>query len=59
MHLGPNGCTVYEERPMICRLFGTTPRMACPRGRGPEPMIDPAAEQLVHQFIATTRQVLV
>jgi len=50
---------VYEERPMICRLFGTTPRMACPRGRGPEPMIDPAAEQLVHQFIATTRQVLV
>ena len=59
VHLGPNGCTVYEERPMICRLFGTTPRMACPRGRGPEPMIEPAAEQLVHQFIATTRQVLV
>ncbi|MFJ4383154.1 YkgJ family cysteine cluster protein [Pseudomonas sp. NPDC089408] len=59
VHLGPNGCTVYEERPMICRLFGTTPQLACPRGRGPEPMIDPAAEQLVHQFIATTRQVLV
>ena len=59
VHLGPNGCTVYEERPMICRLFGTSPRLACPRGRGPEQMIDPAAEQLVHQFIATTRQVLV
>ncbi|MGX1019183.1 Fe-S-cluster containining protein [Pseudomonas sp. Y3 TE3536] len=59
VHLGPKGCTVYEERPMICRLFGTTPRMACPRGRGPEQMIEPEAEQLVHQFIATTRQVLV
>ena len=27
VHLGPNGCTVYQERPMICRLFGTTPRL--------------------------------
>ena len=59
VHLGPNGCTVYQERPMICRLFGTTPRLACPRGRGPEQMIEPQAEELVHQFIATTRQVLV
>ena len=24
VHLGPNGCTVYDERPLICRLFGTT-----------------------------------
>ena len=59
VHLGPQGCTVYEERPLICRLFGTTPRLPCPQGRGPEEMIDPAAERLVHQFIATTRQVLV
>lgn len=59
VHLGPEGCTVYEERPLICRLFGTTPRLPCPRGRAPEEMIDPGAEQLVHQFIATTRQVLV
>ncbi|HCN46116.1 MAG TPA: zinc/iron-chelating domain-containing protein [Pseudomonas sp.] len=59
VHLGPQGCTVYEERPLICRLFGTTPRLPCPRGRGPEEMIDPGAERLVHQFIATTRQVLV
>jgi len=21
--LGPNGCMVYDKRPMICRLFGT------------------------------------
>ena len=30
VHLGPDGCTVYEDRPLICRLFGTTPSMACP-----------------------------
>ncbi|QXH35955.1 YkgJ family cysteine cluster protein [Pseudomonas muyukensis] len=59
VHLGPDGCTVYQERPMICRLFGTTPRLACPRGRGPQQPIDPAAEQLVHNYIASTRQVLV
>ena len=59
VHLGPQGCTVYEERPLICRLFGTTPRLPCPQGRGPEEMIDPGAERLVHQFIVTTRQVLV
>lgn len=59
VHLGPDGCTVYGERPMICRLFGTTPSLPCPRGRGPVEPIDPAAEALVHRFIATTRQVLV
>ncbi|MND74361.1 hypothetical protein D3C80_659520 [compost metagenome] len=59
VHLGPNGCTVYEERPLICRLFGTTPRLPCPNGRGPAEMIDPLAEKQVHQYIATTRQVLV
>ncbi|WP_028693189.1 YkgJ family cysteine cluster protein [Pseudomonas cremoricolorata] len=59
VHLGPQGCTVYADRPLICRLFGTTPRMACPRGRGPATPIEPEAEHLVHQFIATTRQVLV
>ena len=27
-HLGEQGCEVYGERPLICRLFGTTPRLA-------------------------------
>jgi len=50
---------VYEERPLICRLFGTTPRMPCPRGRRPENMVDTETERQVHHYIATTRQVLV
>lgn len=59
VHLGSNGCTVYGERPLICRLFGTTPRMACPNGCAPKEMVDPAIERQVHHYIANTRQVLV
>jgi len=58
-HLGTNGCQVYAERPLICRLFGTTPRLACPNGQRPAVMIDPKLEQQIMQFFKETRQVLV
>lgn len=58
-HLGERGCQVYDERPLICRLFGTTPRLACPNGRRPEVMIDPEIEQQVYRYFSETRQVLV
>ena len=58
-HLGDKGCRVYAERPLICRLFGTTPRLACPHGRRPEEMIAPDIEAGIHRFLAETRQVLV
>jgi len=58
-HLGENGCQVYAERPLICRLFGTTPRLACPNGKRPEAMIDPRIEQRIERYFAATRQVLV
>ncbi|MDO6441689.1 YkgJ family cysteine cluster protein [Marinobacter sp. 2_MG-2023] len=59
VHLGPEGCRVYEERPLICRLFGTTQNMPCPNGRRPERMTDADIERQVHGYIANTRQVLV
>ncbi|CAM2872971.1 YkgJ family cysteine cluster protein [Moritella viscosa] len=59
VHLGPKGCTVYEERPLICRLFGTTPRIPCPNDRRPEEMIDVKVEGQIHHYIRNTRQVLV
>jgi hypothetical protein len=59
VHLGPDGCTVYGERPLICRLFGTTPSMPCPNGRRPDVMIGANVERQVHHYIANTRQVLV
>lgn len=58
-HLGDNGCQVYAERPLICRLFGTTPRLACPNGKRPETMIDPHIEQRIDRYFAATRRVLV
>ncbi|MGQ3066141.1 MAG: YkgJ family cysteine cluster protein, partial [Sphingopyxis sp.] len=36
--LGPGGCTVYADRPLVCRLFGATSGvmdLACPHGCGP------------------------
>jgi len=59
VHLGPKGCKVYAERPLICRLFGTTPHMPCPNGRRPECMVESKIERQVHHYIANTRQVLV
>ncbi len=58
-HLGDNGCQVYAERPLICRLFGTTPRLTCPNGCKPDIMIDEKTEQQIYQFNQQTRQVLV
>ncbi|MET0892676.1 MAG: YkgJ family cysteine cluster protein [Pseudoxanthomonas sp.] len=58
-HLGAHGCEVYGERPLICRLFGTTPRLACPNGKRPVYMIDPRTEEEIHRYLARTRQVLV
>lgn len=58
-HLGVNGCEVYEERPLICRLFGTTPSLPCPNGRSPARMTDSKVEHQIHWFARNTRQVLV
>ena len=57
-YLGKRGCEVYLERPLICRLFGTTPKLLCPNGMRPEYMIDSSTEKEIHQFHAQSRQVL-
>jgi hypothetical protein len=33
------GCAIYDNRPFLCRLFGTVPSMPCPHGRGPTRML--------------------
>lgn len=58
-HLGATGCQAYDERPLICRLFGTTPRLPCPNGQRPDDWIDERIEAQIHQYFAATRQVLV
>lgn len=36
-----HGCTVYDDRPFMCRLFGTARdwRLTCPHGRQPRKML--------------------
>lgn len=57
-YVGEHGCEVYAERPLICRLFGTTPRLLCPNGQRPVYLIDRRTEQEIDQFLQQTRQVL-
>ena len=57
-YLGTHGCEIYAERPLICRLFGTTPSLLCPNGQRPEYMIDVKVEREIHAFLGSTRQVL-
>ena len=57
-YLGERGCEVYAERPLICRLFGTTPHLRCPHGRHPDMMIAPDIEARIHRYQRQTRQIL-
>ena len=57
-HLGAQGCQVYAERPLICRLFSTTPRLACPNDKRHAVMIAPRIEQLIYPYFDATHQVL-
>jgi hypothetical protein len=50
---------VYDERPLICRLFGTTKTLPCPNGRGPVELIHPRVEKQIFEYMASNRQVLV
>ena len=50
---------MYDERPLICRLFGTTKTLPCPNGRRPVELIHPRVEKQIHEYMASTRQVLV
>lgn len=39
------GCAIYDDRPFLCRLFGTVPGMPCPHGAAPERMLSLAEER--------------
>ncbi len=32
-------CGIYNDRPIICRLFGTIPEVLCPHGRRPKVLL--------------------
>jgi len=44
-----NGCTVYENRPLLCRLYGVVPKMACTCGGKPERFLSSEEENQLMQ----------
>ena len=34
-NLADGRCTIYEDRPLVCRLWGAVPEMPCPHGCQP------------------------
>jgi hypothetical protein len=36
-------CTVYRDRPTVCRLYGVVARMPCPHGCVPDELLDDAS----------------
>lgn len=58
-YLGPAGCEAYTERPLVCRLFGTTAQLPCPRGNRPAKPTAPEIEAQVMFFIRNRRAVLI
>ena len=38
-YIGENGCDIYEDRPILCRLYGTVQGMECPKGCRPTKML--------------------
>jgi hypothetical protein len=48
-----SGCTVYNDRPFMCRLFGAVrdPRLRCPHGCGPtHPLSAAKALKMTRQY---------
>jgi len=37
-------CEIYEQRPLICRLYGTVKKMQCPHGCGPVALLSERQE---------------
>jgi Fe-S-cluster containining protein len=49
-----NRCGIYQVRPFVCRLFGTTEieRLRCPKGMRPNKLLSvEEGENLINQFL--------
>lgn len=51
-HLGPQGCQVYDQRPILCRLFGTVESLPCPHGRRPLVLLPGHVEREINRFFS-------
>jgi len=42
------GCAIYEDRPILCRLFGTVENMKCPFRYGPKKLLTAKEENEIN-----------
>lgn len=50
-YVGKNGCDIYSDRPILCRLFGTVKKMKCPHGCKPKRMLNLKQEaSIIRQY---------
>lgn len=50
-------CTVYPDRPFICRLFASSEIMPCPYGYGPEqPLTEEETKALLKEYLRLRRE---
>lgn len=51
-HIKDGGCSVYENRAFICRIYGASEMMPCPHGCRPEKYLsEEETRQLVKKYI--------
>ena len=49
------GCEIYDQRPMICRVFGATEdeRLMCPHGKMPEsPLTVKETDRIMKEYLS-------
>ncbi len=55
--LGDGGCSVYENRPLICRLFASSQIMPCPYGYGPEtPLSEEETKAILKEYLRLKKE---
>ena len=49
--LAEGGCSIYPVRPLICRLYGTSPNYLCKMGVRPvSPLLEDEEEEIFHLY---------
>ena len=52
IHIFDGKCSIYENRPFMCRLYGTTENLKCPHGCQPSYQItEELAQELTQKYV--------
>ena len=50
-------CSIYQDRPLMCRLYGTTAGLACPHGCRPMALLSKGqTDKIMSEYIDLVRE---